>query len=161
MATGRAWLDVLQTITTPWEFGDPFHFVIYQRYEVTGIVRNSKARAESIDFDGDGAEDMAVYRPGTGMWYSLPSGSPGTYKETQWGTPADVPVPADYDGDGRTDTAVWRPGDGKTDIAIWRPSNGIWCILPAGSPGTFTTVQWGIDVDVPVSPLSGILRSIP
>jgi hypothetical protein len=35
--SGRAWLDVLQTTTTPADAGDPFHFVIYQRREVTGL----------------------------------------------------------------------------------------------------------------------------
>ena len=46
------------------------------------------------DFDGDGAADLAVYRPEVGGWYVFGM-------ETQFiGLSIDVPVPADYDGDG-------------------------------------------------------------
>jgi parallel beta-helix repeat protein len=90
------------------------------------------------DYDGDSKNDIATWRPSTGYWYILPSGSPGTFIQRYWGMPGDIPVPGDYDG------------DGVGDIAMWRPSNGFWYILPSASPGTFLAVQWGVFSDTPV-----------
>jgi len=81
--------------------------------------------------------DYAVWRPSSGIWYILPSDSPGTYLGIGWGMDGDNPVPADYDG------------DGKTDIAVWRSSNGVFYTLSSKSPGTYTFTQWGMAGDVP------------
>jgi parallel beta-helix repeat protein len=90
------------------------------------------------DYDGDGKTDVTVWRRQNGIWYSLLSNTPGTYKGTPWGLSSDYPVAADYDG------------DGKADIAVWRPGNGAWYILPSNSPGTYSARQWGLGSDVPV-----------
>ncbi|MCP4221345.1 MAG: hypothetical protein GY765_42360 [bacterium] len=118
------------------------------------------------DFNGDGASDIAIYRPAIGRW--CVRGTPSL----AWGVAGDIPVPGDYDGDGTTDFAVFRPstgrwcimgqpsiawgtatdipvpgdynGDGVTDIAIYRPSNGRWCIM--GQP----SIAWGTVTDVPM-----------
>jgi hypothetical protein len=90
------------------------------------------------DFDGDSRTDITVYRPSSGIWYVLPSGSPESHIDTVWGVSTDIPVPGDYDGDGRS------------DIAVWRPSSGTWFILFSNSPGTYIARQWGLPTDIPV-----------
>lgn len=87
------------------------------------------------NFDSDGISDVAVYRPSTGVWYSLNS-TDGNFQAAQFGTAEDRIVSGDYDGDGRTDRAVWRP------------STGVWYIQR--SSGGFIIAQFGSTGDVPV-----------
>lgn len=74
------------------------------------------------DFDGDGRDDIALWRPADGHWYVLPTSGkielPGMEPHwdgirVRWGAPGDVPSPADCDGDGRTDLVVWRPSEAR------------------------------------------------
>ncbi|MGA2261523.1 MAG: FG-GAP-like repeat-containing protein [Acidobacteriota bacterium] len=97
-----------------------------------------KATLQDCDYDDDGKTDIGVWRPDTGVWYTLPSSAPGSWASTQWGLSTDIPIPGDYDG------------DGKTDIAVWRPSSGFWYILPSSAPGTYMVRQWGLSTDIPV-----------
>jgi putative transposon-encoded protein len=62
------------------------------------------------DYNGDGAAEIAIFRPSTSLW----AVKGGAYQG--FGKSGDIPVPADYNG------------DGKTDIAIFRPSTGLWAI---------------------------------
>jgi M6 family metalloprotease-like protein len=103
-----------------------------------GFMNVRAQSALSPDVDGDAKTDIAVYRPSSGTWYSLLSGTPGNYSAIQWGLSGDVPVSADYDGDGKSDTAVFRP------------SNGIWYVLSSKVPGNYTATAWGMDGDIPV-----------
>ena len=123
----------------------------------------------AADFDGNGASDVSVFRPSSGVWYAGGS-SP------QFGAPGDLPVPGDYGGKGKTDQAVFRPasnawflntsppsstifgiggdipvpadydGDGLTDIAVFRPSTGVWYV-GGTSPAS---VGFGTSGDIPV-----------
>lgn len=65
------------------------------------------------DFDGDGINDAAVYRPGTpaSRWIVLLSGS-GILADVPFGNASlgDIPLTGDIEGDGRTDFLLWRPG---------------------------------------------------
>jgi hypothetical protein len=118
------------------------------------------------DYDGNGRDDLAVFRPSEGMWYVSSAGN------FRFGEQEDMPVPGDYNGDGRADIAVYRPsngtwyistlgnflfgergdipipadynGDGRTDVAVYRPSNGTWYISTRGN------FVFGEEGDVPV-----------
>jgi photosystem II stability/assembly factor-like uncharacterized protein len=103
---------------------------------VIKIARTSKTPA---DFEADGKNNIAVWRPGTGVWYSLSSATPGSYSAMQWGMSGDQPIAGDYDA------------DGKTDYAVWRPDSGIWFTLSSSVPGTYVGTQWGLSGDKPVS----------
>ena len=69
------------------------------------------------DFDGDGLQDLVVWRASTGTWFWLPSSSGYSYpsaRSVQWGSAAegDVVFTGDLDGDARSELIVWRPGSG-------------------------------------------------
>ena len=85
------------------------------------------------DFDGDGRQDAAIFRPSNALWYVMQS-SNGQPLYQSWGLATDKRVSADYDGDGRT------------DFAVFRPSDGIWYILNSAT-GTRTSRPWGNNTD--------------
>jgi hypothetical protein len=128
------------------------------------------------DYDNDGKDDFAVWRPADATWWFLDS-STGNTRQVHFGEPGDIPVPGDYDGAGSSDQAVWNSytatwrssraktvkwgqvgdipvpgdydGDGKTNYAVWRPADGTWRVLDPGGKAR-KPVQWGQVGDVPV-----------
>jgi CHRD domain/FG-GAP-like repeat len=130
----------------------------------------------SADFDGDGSNDLSLFRPATATLYTQNSAG---FTAQIIGTPTDKIVSADYDGDGKTDAAVFANGtwtirrssdagttvknfglasdtpvrgdfngDGRNDIAVYRASTGTWYFENAGG---FSAVRFGIAEDKPVS----------
>ena len=96
------------------------------------------------DYDGDGHDDIATYRPTTSEWFIFRSGLPFEQAglRTAFGAPGDIPAPADYDG------------DGTTDLAAFRPSSGRWTVRQS-TDGQDVPTDFGTDGDVPVlSPLA-------
>jgi hypothetical protein len=104
------------------------------------FVVSQAQRNRAFDFDDDGRTDVTVYRPSSGMWYMLTSGSSFTAgRAYQWGVPTDVPVTGDFDG------------DAKNDITVFRPESGQWFVLKSTTNFTAgVTYQWGMPGAIPM-----------
>lgn len=89
------------------------------------------------DADGDGVADARVYRPESGTWFTLNSGS-NTVGINNFGLPGDIPIDGDFDGDSRA------------DLAVFRPSEGVW-FVNRSSNGTVLIQQFGNANDKPVA----------
>ncbi len=94
------------------------------------------------DFDGDGASDIAIWRPassGSGFWVMRSSDSSVYF--TPFGQPGDDPlVIADYTNDGIDDMAVFRRGD-EQSVFYFIPSSGPFA-------GQHAAVPWGFLDDI-------------
>ncbi|MGB7923587.1 MAG: Calx-beta domain-containing protein [Pyrinomonadaceae bacterium] len=109
--------------------------------DATGIGTIIDDDLNTGDFDGDGKNDLSVFRPnddgaGHGRWYILGS-SDGAVTQEYFGDSTDIIVSADYNG------------DGKKEIAIFRSATGDWYISH-GSAQNFTQIHWGQNGDIPV-----------
>lgn len=62
-----------------------------------------------VDFDGDGRNELAVYRPSPGEFRWAQVNAPGVQSVRSLGGPGQVPLPGLYDGDNKTDLAVYDP----------------------------------------------------
>ena len=92
------------------------------------------------DYDGDGRDDVAVWRQQTGnsTFYILQS-STNTVRTVRFGLPGDNLVVNDYDGDGVDDPAIFRRGDVEGGQAFfwWFGSFGI-------TRNVQVVVPWGL-----------------
>ncbi len=84
----------------------------------------------AADFNGDGTNDIGIFRPASGLWAIR--GVTRVY----FGGSGDDPAPGDYDG------------DGDVDIAIFRPSSGLWAV----KDGDRTYFGGSGDEPLPASP---------
>ena len=79
------------------------------------------------DFNGSGTDDIAIFRPSTGLW--AVRGVTRCY----YGKDGDIPATSDYDG------------DGCSDITIFRPVSGLWAIR------NITQGYFGKEGDIPIT----------
>lgn len=164
--TGEEETDDDSHFTVPWMYGnltaryldftndgitEPATF-LNGKWNIEGDTAMTFGKEDDIpacaDYNGDGASDIAIFRPSEGK-FIFPSG-----KEISLGQEGDIPVCGDYDGDGFADVAVYRPatltwyingmdsikfgnkkgvpipgdydGDGKMDVGIFRLDNSLW-----------------------------------
>jgi uncharacterized protein YhfF len=152
------------------------------------------------DWNGDGIDEIGMWRPSTGRFYLDIDGSRTWTRgvdviTASFGVPTDLPVAGDWNGDGVDEIGVWRPstgrfyldqdgsrtwtagvdvitasfgvptdlpvvgdwnGDGVDEIGVWRPSTGRFYLDQDGSR-TWTagvdviTASFGVPTDRPVA----------
>ena len=85
----------------------------------------------AADFNGDGTNDIAIFRPESGLW------AVSNVTRVYLGSANDEPVPGDYDGDGIDEVAVFRTG------------SGLWAVLDV------TRAYLGSAGDAPLGGLGG------
>ncbi|MBC8492496.1 MAG: VCBS repeat-containing protein [Chloroflexi bacterium] len=104
------------------------------------------------DFDGDGTDDIAFFRPSIGLWGILKSSADFAYEVSlwfSWGKAGDTPVVGDFDGDDQADPTVWRPPEGGQSAAHLMLLSGT---IPPYDYGQaqFKDSGWPILGDIPV-----------
>ncbi len=78
------------------------------RQRIARLVTNLAPPRRDFDFDGDGKDDLSVFRPSDRYWYLNRSTS--GFHFVQWGLATDNLVAGDHDNDGKADVAIFRDG---------------------------------------------------
>jgi len=95
---------------------------------ITGLIGLIAAGIlPAADFDGDSRDDIAIFRPSSGLWAIR------DVTRVYFGGSADDPAAGDYNG------------DGIADIGIFRGDSGLWAIRDV------TRVYFGDSTDEPVT----------
>jgi hypothetical protein len=89
------------------------------------------------------AEQLGVFRPSNGTFYSTSADNAGAFAAVRWGMATDILTPGDYDG------------DGTTDAAVWRAETGVWYILNS-SDASAMFIKWGMTTVHPTGELADV-----
>ncbi len=120
----------------------------------------------SGDYDGDGTDDIGLFRPAIGLW------SVRGITRIYFGISSDFPVSGDYRGEGTSEIGIFRPssglwalrgftrfyfggasdlpvpgdynGDGSCESGVYRSSSGLWSIRGV------TRFYYGAGADLPL-----------
>lgn len=155
-----------------------FHDVAFE-FDTTLRSRSCVDVPLAGDWDGDGADEVAVMRRKKRGVFRLDAG--GTVRTTRWGSGLGQPVVGDWDGDRRPDLGSRNPltrrfalqgpdgalrriafgragdravsgdwdDDGLGDVGVWRPSRAVFRLR--ASDGSVTTVRLGAVGALPVT----------
>jgi len=112
-------------------------------------LRSQKDRILAFDYDGDGKDDLLLYRPGSGAAFVAHSNGNGTFTATyaqgdpgngiagfDLRSPNDVVFAFDYNGDRKQDLALYRPGTGAISIARSNGNGSFTAVYSQGDPGS-------------------------
>ncbi len=101
-------------------------------------------RALAFDYNGDGKQDLFVYRPGAGTAWVLRSNGDGSFTPVSTST-VSSPGIGGYDMRSSSDQALAFDynGDGKQDLFLYRPGGGAAWVLRSNGDGSFTPVSAG------------------
>jgi hypothetical protein len=107
--------------------GDGSFSRVYGQSGIGGYDLASAAdRALALDYNGDGKDDLFLYRPGGGAAYVLESNGDGSFTRVygqsgiagyDLASAADQVLVLDYNGDGKDDLFLYRPGGGAAYVA--------------------------------------------
>jgi hypothetical protein len=130
-------------------------------FDTTATSRSCVDVPVAGDWDGDGVDEVGVYRRGTRGAFHLDAG--GSVRTAYWGASLDQPVVGDWDGDDVPDLGVRNPldnrfarqgedgplppvvfgrstdravagdwdGDGTSDVGVWRPAGSVFLLRTA------------------------------
>ena len=106
----------------------------------TVMARSTQHATQTVDFDGDGKTDVALFDNTLARWF-IYDFYKGTLSQYHFGSSDHRQVVGDYDGDGMSDFATCYDNF-KTGVTMWRISYSTY--------GPKGDISWGRPGDIPV-----------